>query len=167
LFRNSTRVCQEPDRNVDFNRSRPANKRRDVPLIFESSDGSSPSTPHTSRKSKLVQFPPLVSTPSRKSRSVTLLVKRASQSQKPASIESFLLSPTSSVVNSHAIYMQTCCLRHHTFSRRRQASLISHTAAIFGPASLGGIGLLHLYVEHGSLKISAPLEHIRQHGRLG
>jgi hypothetical protein len=32
---------------------------------------------------------------------------------------------------------------------------------IFGLASLGGIGLRHLHVEQGSLKISALIEHIQ------
>jgi hypothetical protein len=38
---------------------------------------------------------------------------------------------------------------------------------VFGPASIGGLGLRHLYVEQGCQKTSALLEHIRQHSRLG
>jgi hypothetical protein len=38
-------------------------------------------------------------------------------------------------------------------------------AVVFGPANLGRINLRHLYVEEGTLKISALLQHIRQHGR--
>jgi hypothetical protein len=40
-------------------------------------------------------------------------------------------------------------------------------AVVFGPAYLGGVGLRHPYVEQGSLKTSALIEHIRQNGRLG
>jgi hypothetical protein len=37
---------------------------------------------------------------------------------------------------------------------------------VFGPTSIGGIGLWHLYVEQGCPKTSALLQHIRQHSRL-
>jgi hypothetical protein len=37
----------------------------------------------------------------------------------------------------------------------------------FGPSHLGGIGLRHLYVEQGYLKISALLRRMRQNSRLG
>jgi hypothetical protein len=40
-------------------------------------------------------------------------------------------------------------------------------AVVFGPSYLGGVGLRRLYVEQGSPKISALIEHIRQNGRLG
>ena len=40
-------------------------------------------------------------------------------------------------------------------------------SVVFGPASLGGIGLLHLYIVQGALKTTALIERIRQHGRLG
>ena len=39
--------------------------------------------------------------------------------------------------------------------------------AVYGPISIGGIGLQHLYVAQGCQKISALLQHIRQHSRLG
>jgi hypothetical protein len=38
---------------------------------------------------------------------------------------------------------------------------------VFGPTSIGGIGLQYLYVEQGCQKTSAILQHIRQHSRLG
>jgi hypothetical protein len=38
---------------------------------------------------------------------------------------------------------------------------------VFGPTSIGGLGLRHLYVEQGCQKTSALLQHIRQHSRLG
>jgi hypothetical protein len=40
-------------------------------------------------------------------------------------------------------------------------------AVVFGPASLGGIGLHRLYIEQGSLKTMVVLGHIRHNGRLG
>jgi hypothetical protein len=38
---------------------------------------------------------------------------------------------------------------------------------VFGPTSIGGLGLRHLYVEQGYQKASALLQHIRQSSRLG
>jgi hypothetical protein len=38
---------------------------------------------------------------------------------------------------------------------------------VFGPTSIGGLGLRHSYVEQGLPKTSALLQHIRQNGRLG
>ena len=38
---------------------------------------------------------------------------------------------------------------------------------VYGPISIGGIGLQHLYVEQGCQKVSALLQNIRQHSSLG